>query len=73
MSIERIDQELCDGCGLCTDSCPVDVIRIDSKTGKATIAYPDDCMVCLACERDCPQQAIYVSPYKLVPPLMAWG
>jgi NAD-dependent dihydropyrimidine dehydrogenase PreA subunit len=73
MSIERIDAELCNGCGICVDSCTMDVIRMDEKGEKAVIKYPDDCMLCLYCERDCPQNAIYVSPVNMVLPLLPWG
>jgi NADPH-dependent glutamate synthase beta subunit-like oxidoreductase/NAD-dependent dihydropyrimidine dehydrogenase PreA subunit len=40
---------------------------------KAVIKYPDDCQLCLFCERDCPVKAIYVSPERKVTPMMAWG
>ncbi len=73
MAIEKIDPALCEGCGICVDSCPLDVIRMDAKSKKAVISYPDDCMLCLACERDCPTRAIYVSPEKKIPFLLAWG
>jgi NAD-dependent dihydropyrimidine dehydrogenase PreA subunit len=73
MSIERIDAELCNGCGICVDSCPMDVLRMDEKGEKAVIKYPDDCMACCYCERECPQNAIYVSPELLVRPLLSWG
>jgi NAD-dependent dihydropyrimidine dehydrogenase PreA subunit len=73
MSIERIDTELCTGCGTCVDSCPMGVIRLDEKSRKAIIRYPDDCMLCLSCEKDCPSHAIYVSPEKKVLPLLSWG
>jgi ABC-type transport system substrate-binding protein/NAD-dependent dihydropyrimidine dehydrogenase PreA subunit len=33
---------------------------------RAVITYPEDCMICLFCERDCPTQAIYVSPEKTI-------
>lgn len=39
---------------------------------RAIITYPDDCQLCLFCERDCPQKAIYVSPEKKITRFMAW-
>ena len=73
MSIERIDPDLCTGCGICVDSCPMDVIRMDNQSNKAVIKYPEDCMLCMFCELDCPENAIYVSPEKKVPVIIAWG
>ncbi len=62
MGIKKIDEELCNGCGLCLDSCPMDVIRLNEVTEKAFIAYGGDCATCYMCEMDCPTHAIYVSP-----------
>lgn len=67
MTIKQIDRDLCDGCGICVDSCPSDVIRLNGDN-KATIAYPDDCQTCFLCEEDCPQEAIAVSPEIIPPP-----
>mgnify|MGYP001171414699 CR=1 FL=1 len=72
MAIEKIDQELCIGCGICVNSCPMDVIRLDKAAGKAKIAYPQECMCCAACEIDCPEGAIYVSPEKHDPIMVSW-
>lgn len=72
MSIELIDPELCNGCGICVNSCPMDVIRVDEAGEKAIIKYPEDCMCCDACEYDCPVDAIYVSPEKYEPLLVSW-
>ena len=30
MSIELVDAFLCNGCGVCIDTCPLDVIRLDT-------------------------------------------
>lgn len=65
--IAKIDHEKCVGCGKCANVCPLDTIRLN-KNGKACIAYPDDCMTCFACEMACPQQAIYVHPFKEILP-----
>jgi ABC-type transport system substrate-binding protein/NAD-dependent dihydropyrimidine dehydrogenase PreA subunit len=40
---------------------------------RTVITYPEDCMICLFCERDCPTQAIYVSPEKTMGPILPWG
>jgi NAD-dependent dihydropyrimidine dehydrogenase PreA subunit len=73
MSIEKIDLKLCTGCGACIDSCPMDVIRMDETSKKPVIKYPEDCMMCLYCELDCPVNAIYVSPEKIGPVILSWG
>ena len=73
MSIERIDSDLCNGCGICVDSCPMDVIRMDEAGEKAIIAYPEDCMLCTLCEADCPNNAIYVSPMAYAQVAISWG
>jgi NAD-dependent dihydropyrimidine dehydrogenase PreA subunit len=56
-----IDLTLCDGCGVCVDSCPTDVLRMDADAKKVTIAYANDCQACYLCQDDCPQHCIAVS------------
>ncbi len=60
MPIVGIKEELCDGCGICLDSCHTDVIRMNDA-GKAVVSYPSDCDTCFLCEQDCPRRAITVS------------
>ncbi|MDP2645477.1 MAG: ferredoxin family protein [Desulfobacterales bacterium] len=67
MSIKHISKERCTGCGICLDSCPTDVIRLDQDQ-RAIIAYPDDCQTCFLCEEDCPENAIEVAPEILAAP-----
>jgi NAD-dependent dihydropyrimidine dehydrogenase PreA subunit len=53
------------GCRVCIDSCPVDCLAVDPHTGKAHMRF-DECWYCLACETDCPKDAIVVKiPYLL--------
>lgn len=62
MAIERIDPDLCNGCKVCLDSCPNDVIYFDPTREVACIRFPMDCDVCYLCVDDCARSAIYVSP-----------
>ena len=73
MSIEKIDPDLCIGCGICVNSCSVDVIRMDEESQKAVIRYPQDCMLCEFCVLDCPEEAITVTPDKEAPLIVSWG
>ena len=72
MPIEKIDLKKCTGCGICVESCPMDVIRFNKETLKPEIMYPEDCIACFNCEQDCPVKAIYVDPHlgTHIPP--AW-
>ena len=69
MAITGINMELCNGCAVCLDSCPCDVLRMN-ESGRAFIAYADDCQTCYLCQSDCPRGAITVDvalPYVPVP------
>jgi NAD-dependent dihydropyrimidine dehydrogenase PreA subunit len=65
--VKYINQEKCVGCGICVERCPLDTLRLDENR-KAYIAYPDDCMTCFLCERNCSQGAMEVDPHKEVLP-----
>jgi len=72
--IESIDEARCTGCGLCAEVCPLDTLRLNRESGKAYIAYGDDCMTCYACEMACPTNAISVHPFKEpLPPSVSYA
>lgn len=63
----RIDEDTCNGCGICDHQCPLDVIAMDRKRRKAVVKYPDECWHCGACRLDCAQQAVkIVFPAKIL-------
>ena len=73
MAIDRIDPELCNGCGICVNICPTDVFRMDKESKKAVITYPDDCMLCEFCAADCPTNAITLTMENILPLIASWG
>ena len=78
MGIRKIDTTLCNGCGICVAICPMDVLRLYSFTTdkgevkKAYIKYIRDCQSCFLCELECPQDAIYVTPFRERRAVLPW-
>ena len=74
MAIESINTEECIGCGTCVNTCPMDVLRMDPKTGKSKIVYPDECQICRLCANYCPVgDVITISYDKCERPMVGWG
>ena len=60
VGINEINEAVCNGCGICIDSCMMDVIYFGEEKKKAYIKYPDDCQACFLCVRDCPVEGITI-------------
>jgi NAD-dependent dihydropyrimidine dehydrogenase PreA subunit len=56
----RLDEAACVGCGMCEIVCPHGVFSLNRH--KARIDDSDGCMECGACAKNCPAEAIAVSP-----------
>jgi len=63
--IIRIDEEKCDGCGLCASGCPEGALQMID--GKARLVSEITCDGLGACIGDCPQGAISVETREAAP------
>lgn len=55
----EVNRRACTGCGVCVETCPTDVLRLDGEK-IAYMAYPGDCQGCFVCQWDCSYEAIRV-------------
>ena len=65
MARVEIDRERCKGCGLCTISCPKELIRIGKEMNRqgylcALWEQQETCTGCAICGEICPDVAIRV-------------
>ncbi len=51
-----INEDLCVGCGVCVDDCPVDAIEL--KNDQKAFINEDECIRCGRCHDICPQEAV---------------
>ncbi|MHC1609827.1 MAG: 4Fe-4S binding protein [Candidatus Methanofastidiosia archaeon] len=53
-----VNEDECNGCGICVTECPSEVFEI-----KGDIAVPvneDECTACMICTTECPSDAIEI-------------
>ena len=65
----HIDERVCKGCGLCVHYCGQGVLTMsDRRNAKgynvAQVTNAAACNLCLACEINCPDLAVYVEVRK---------
>lgn len=58
----EINLDECKSCKMCVNACFADVLRWNEADKKPVVAYPEDCVWCLACEAACPAHCIEVVP-----------
>ena len=65
-----VDIERCKGCEICLESCPTEVIRMETKVNSkgyyyAYPKYPEKCTGCINCAIVCPDAVITVYRTKV--------
>ncbi|MEM2876065.1 MAG: 4Fe-4S binding protein [Candidatus Bathyarchaeia archaeon] len=61
----KVDWNKCTGCGTCVDVCPVTVFELQNipeypDTQKSNPVKAEECIQCMACVTQCPEEAITV-------------
>jgi len=51
-----INEDLCVGCGVCVDDCPVGAITL--KENQTAVINEDECIRCGRCHEVCPEDAV---------------
>jgi Pyruvate/2-oxoacid:ferredoxin oxidoreductase delta subunit len=64
-----VDQDTCEGCGACAQSCQVDAVRVSEKEQTAMVDL-NRCLGCGVCVPGCPNDSITLvkKPVELQPP-----
>jgi NAD-dependent dihydropyrimidine dehydrogenase PreA subunit len=55
----RFEEDKCQGCNLCVEVCPTDVMMPNPQAGSPPIIlYAEECWYCGGCVEECPEGAI---------------
>ena len=65
-----IDTEQCDGCKICVEFCPKELLKESEEANSRMLHYveisnPEDCLGCKQCERLCPTTSIFINEIDL--------
>lgn len=60
-TLYHIREDLCTGCGICEQVCPVNVIRMENDR---PVWVQEDCCVCMACLNHCPTEALQYGQFS---------
>ena len=63
MEMPTLDQEKCNGCGLCVSVCSCNALMLVNNI--VTVVETEECGWCAECEEVCPTKAI-VCPFEIV-------
>ena len=69
-TVVYVDEEICIGCTLCIQACPVDAILGAAKQMHTIIE--SECTGCNLCIPPCPVDCIYIKPVKVEPDTWRW-
>lgn len=69
-TVVRIDEQVCIGCTLCIQACPVDAILGAAKQMHTVIV--SECTGCDLCIPPCPVECIHVVPVKATSAAWSW-
>ena len=58
-----VAEDLCIGCGICVDACPMKILEIEDDI--CIMTDESKCLECGTCIRECPQDAIVIPGVKL--------
>lgn len=65
------DTEQCDGCKLCIEFCPKEILKTDDNKFNsrmlhyAIVIAPEECVGCRQCERLCPTASVFIKETDL--------
>ncbi|MFX1340285.1 MAG: ferredoxin family protein [Promethearchaeota archaeon] len=65
-----IDSEQCDGCKICIEFCPKELLKESESTNSRMLHHveiinSEDCLGCKQCERLCPTTSIFIKETDL--------